>query len=242
MAFNDPMDLTFCSQLATQAESGVAIGASGKRLPIASMSTANNLLTLRALHLKTKATKTLEIGLATGGSALVFTQTHKDLGHSATRQHVAIDPCQRMHWIDSAGLESVRRAGLSDYLRFIEAPSVTALPSLLTEEARFDLIYVDGSHLFEDVFLDLFYSAQLLEPGGIIAFDDCTDPHIAKVMQFARTNMRHCLREFNLAAFHPRGKSWRYQAARMLGKTQILAFQRTVAPFAREWDSAFTNF
>jgi len=36
----------------------------------------------------------------------------------------------------------------------------------------FDFIYVDGSHLAKDVFIDAALSWNLLKPGGILAFDD----------------------------------------------------------------------
>lgn len=62
-----------------------------------------------AAALGVKASRTLEIGLAVGGSCLVFTQTRKDLGAIPERQHVAIDPFQRSNWIDEAGLLAIER-------------------------------------------------------------------------------------------------------------------------------------
>lgn len=40
------------------------------------------------------------------------------------------------------------------------------------EENSFDLIYVDGSHLRDDVWFDAIYSDKLLKIGGLIFFDD----------------------------------------------------------------------
>lgn len=37
---------------------------------------------------------------------------------------------------------------------------------------KFDFIYIDGSHSYEDVFYDLKHSLNLLEEGGIILLDD----------------------------------------------------------------------
>ena len=34
------------------------------------------------------------------------------------------------------------------------------------------MIYVDGSHNFEHVFIDAYYSVQLLDMGGVVLFDD----------------------------------------------------------------------
>lgn len=38
--------------------------------------------------------------------------------------------------------------------------------------ARFDLVYVDGSHRFADVVSDAFAGFDALKPGGIMIFDD----------------------------------------------------------------------
>ena len=37
---------------------------------------------------------------------------------------------------------------------------------------RFGLIYIDGSQEFDDFFVDAYLCARLLEPGGIMLFDD----------------------------------------------------------------------
>ena len=40
------------------------------------------------------------------------------------------------------------------------------------EKRYFDLIYIDGSHFFNDVLIDAIKSFELLKKGGIIIFDD----------------------------------------------------------------------
>jgi len=46
------------------------------------------------------------------------------------------------------------------------------LLELTSEETRFDLVYVDGSHLGLDVIVDASFAWQLLAPEGTIVFDD----------------------------------------------------------------------
>lgn len=46
------------------------------------------------------------------------------------------------------------------------------LPQLLDEEQKFDVIYVDGSHLSDDVLTDGMYAWRLLKQGGVVIFDD----------------------------------------------------------------------
>jgi len=58
-------------------------------------------------------------------------------------------------------------------LRKIKGLSGKVLAKMLAEnEPKFDLIYIDGSHLAADVFLDAALSYQLLRRGGVMIFDD----------------------------------------------------------------------
>ena len=46
----------------------------------------------------------------------------------------------------------------------------------LDKGERFDMIYIDGSHEFDEVFVDAYYSYRLLSPGGIMLLDDSPHP------------------------------------------------------------------
>ncbi|ASQ87045.1 class I SAM-dependent methyltransferase [Mycobacterium intracellulare] len=48
------------------------------------------------------------------------------------------------------------------------------LPQLLDEDQKFDLIYVDGSHFADDVLTDGIIAWRLLQPSGLMIFDDLT--------------------------------------------------------------------
>lgn len=50
--------------------------------------------------------------------------------------------------------------------------SLTMLPQLDSEGRRYDLIYVDGSHLADDVLRDAISAWRLLKSGGVMIFDD----------------------------------------------------------------------
>ena len=234
--------LSFCHVLEDIVRTGKLEGRSGKLHDVASLSSINNLLTIRNLLFALRPNRTLEIGLRSGGSALVFTQSHRDLGHAPSQQHTAVDPFQRSHWIDETGLIAVEKAGLAGYLDFREDYSCFALPQLAHENAAFQLIYVDGSHLIEDVLVDVYYSVRMLDKGGIILFDDSTDPHIAKVLSFIRKNMRHNLVEKDLMPFRSSEQSpWKYRVARFLGRAQLTGFEK-IGDAEREWNSSFSNF
>ena len=237
-------DFAFCPALADILDNGFAVGRSGKRLDLSSFSTITNLLTLRGLQMSLKPRRTMEVGFASGGSCLVFTQTHRDLGSPAEKQHVAIDPYQRSHWIDEAGLAAVEHADLTGYLDFVEDYSCDALPLLVRKNSpKFGIVYIDGSHLFEDVFVDLYYTVRLLDNDGVILFDDSSNRHVRKVLRFVRTNLTSSLSEIDLTPYRSvyHRSSVSYQIARSVGKVQLTGFRKK-GDATRSWDSPFRNF
>ena len=223
-------------------KAGSRTGRTGKRFEsLGSASTVNNLRTLRGLFDRVKPSATLEVGLAHGASALLFAACHQLLDNAPAGQHVAIDPMQSTVWDDS-GRISLEEAGADGFVTVRENTSALVLPQLLAEGTRFGLIYIDGSHLFEDVFVDFYFATRLLEPGGVIAFDDCSDRHVRKVIQFIDRNCGNGLRRVNTAAFR---HSWRQRVrlmvARYLKREQLVAYER-IGEVARSWNAEFRDF
>jgi predicted O-methyltransferase YrrM len=223
----------FCPVLDEMLATGTTVGASGKQFTgLQSNSTLNNLRFIQQTMRERKPRRTLEVGLAYGASTLVFCSEHHRLGHEAARQHTAIDPYQPYPLYDEAGVNAVKRAGLADFLDYKPEFSEFVLPRLLETHQRFEFIYIDGSHLFENVFLDAFYAARLLNDGGWMAMDDSSDPHIAKVNDFIRTNLSGAMKEISPGA--------RSSFAGLLGKRQLTVFERL--PYdgphpPRKWDT-----
>lgn len=50
--------------------------------------------------------------------------------------------------------------------------SSSVLPKLIDEEKMYNIIYIDGSHLYKDIVLDLNYSDVLLKNSGVLIIDD----------------------------------------------------------------------
>jgi hypothetical protein len=104
------------------------------------------------------------------------------------------------------------------------------------------MIYVDGSHLFEDVFVDGYFVVRLLREGGVVAFDDSTNQNIAKVLRLLRSSLYGCFEELDLSRYQADGRGGLiYQLARRLGRVQLTAFRR-VGDVAREWSAPFHPF
>lgn len=187
-------------------------------------STENNIHVLRELIREKKAAQTLEIGLANGASALAILASLKDFV-VGDYQHAAIDPFQRITY-KSVGLSAVQTAGFQDHFRFLGDFSSKALPRLLESGDQFDLIYVDGSHSYDNVFIDYYYGVRLLEKDGVILFDDCTTKDVGKVVRYVATKQKHVLRELNLNPFRNPNRSWKSKLGNILGRSQIRAFEK----------------
>jgi predicted O-methyltransferase YrrM len=67
-------------------------------------------------------------------------------------------------------LQNVKRTGACEKVQSIKARSQDAL-RLLTKET-YDIIYIDGSHVTQDVMIDAVLAFDLLKPGGLMIFDD----------------------------------------------------------------------
>ncbi len=123
--------------------------------------------------LEGRAARTLEVGSFEGLSTCYFLWRLSDL---------------RMTCVDtfegSSGLPSGEREGLEDAfdrnvelvdasrVRKLRGDSRRILLDLADEHARFDFVYVDGSHRGLDVLVDAALSWPLLEVGGVVVFDD----------------------------------------------------------------------
>jgi predicted O-methyltransferase YrrM len=235
------MDLSFCPVLDEMIRTQRTVGQTGRVFEElgGALSTVNNLIVLRALMLERRPVRTLEIGLGHGGSALALAASHRDLGHEPAGQHTVVDPFQA-EW-DNAALAAFNRAGLDGYLDFRSELSATTLPALTAQRAAFGLIYVDGSHLFEDVFVDAYFGFRLLSNDGLILFDDSSIDHVARVLSFVTANWSGWTEEVDLSRYRADGGSLRYQVGKRLGKIQLRCFRRTGTD-TRAWDVPLRPF
>ena len=79
-------------------------------------------------------------------------------------EHVIIDAYQ--HRFLNAGWEAITAAGLSSRCTFIAERSQLALPRLVADGLVADAAFVDGSHIFHKVFVDLYFLRELFVPVG----------------------------------------------------------------------------
>jgi predicted O-methyltransferase YrrM len=129
----------------------------------------------------------IEIGLAYGSSALAIGEALLR-GDPAGVSHVMIDPYQETSYA-SVGWEAVRAAGLAATSLLITEPSSRALPRLASEGFTADAAFVDGSHRFHEVFVDLYYLRWLVRPGGLVILDDTEWPSVAAAVRYFDLNL-----------------------------------------------------
>lgn len=76
---------------------------------------------------------------------------------------------------------NIEFSGKGDQIIQYRDLSKNVLPQL---DIKFDIIYIDGSHLFEDVLIDIEYSYKIIKNNGLILIDDygSSTPDISKAV------------------------------------------------------------
>jgi predicted O-methyltransferase YrrM len=139
---------------------------------------------LRDLLLAEGARVVIEIGLAYGSSALAIAEALVSGSRGAV--HLIIDAYQdRFH---DVGWNAIIAAGLSDVCSLLRERSQLALPGLIADGLGVDAAFVDGSHAFHNVFVDLFFLGELVRPGGLVVLDDWQWPSIATAARYFEIN------------------------------------------------------
>jgi len=116
--------------------------------------------------------RVLEIGTQTGASAIAMGLACRDNGVEA--DITCVDPFYPTGDNEggaslAAWYANVHASGLKSGIQLLLTTSQAILPEL---DRRFDLAFVDGSHLYEDVRADMLMSLALLRPGGYLIAHD----------------------------------------------------------------------
>jgi predicted O-methyltransferase YrrM len=144
--------------------------------------------------------KCLEIGMANGLSGLYICQALKENKEKVINKDkeaylVSMDPFQKEQW-DNAAINHIKSAGLSNFSIYVKEKSYNGMPKILNqlnnEEIQpFDLIFIDGMHLFDYTLIDFFYADLLLRKGGVIVLDDIKHPNVKACLNYIKTNYAH---------------------------------------------------
>ena len=85
-----------------------------------------------------------------------------------SERHVAISPFAEEHgaigkWLEGHGISS-------HTIEFVAGSSEAELPEMAL--SALDFVLIDGNHAFPAPFIDWFYTADALRPGGVVIIDD----------------------------------------------------------------------
>lgn len=69
-------------------------------------------------------------------------------------------------------LKNIVESGYCDKVKIIQELSDKALPQLISQHNKYDLIFIDGNHVAPYVLMDSVMSWPMLKVGGYIVFDD----------------------------------------------------------------------
>lgn len=130
--------------------------------------------------------KILEVGMANGTSALYMCQALHD-SNKKDGSLTSIDPNQSTQW-KNVGITQIERASLDNYHNLIQNTSDIAMANLLEEKEKFDMIFIDGMHLFDYTLLDIYYAVKLVKINGIIVIDDIRHSGVKDAIQYVKKN------------------------------------------------------
>jgi predicted O-methyltransferase YrrM len=150
-------------------------------LPAADCDILRDILVAEGAH------AVIEVGLAYGSSALAIGEALCSSGMPNV-SHTVIDPFQATAY-DNVGWELLIAAGLADHTTLIAEASSTVLARLAVEGFTADAAFVDGSHRFHEVFVDLYFLRKLVRPGGLIILDDAAWASVAAALRYFDLNL-----------------------------------------------------
>jgi predicted O-methyltransferase YrrM len=140
---------------------------------------------LRDILVAENAQAVLEIGLAYGSSALAIAEALVAQGTNGAT-HRIIDAFQDQ--FHDAGWNAIVATGLTSVCSLLRDRSQLALPRLVADGVVVDAAFVDGSHIFHNVFVDLYFLRELVRPGGLVVLDDCQWPSVATAVSYFEVN------------------------------------------------------
>jgi predicted O-methyltransferase YrrM len=118
--------------------------------------------------MREQAAAILEIGSLEGRSAIFWLEY---LPRAAVTCVDTFQGTTKFH-DDVEGRFDRNTAAYGPRIRKIKSRSDYALVKLSAEQTRFDMIYIDGSHLRDDVMVDCLLAWPMLRSGGLMMLDD----------------------------------------------------------------------
>lgn len=165
----------------------------------------------------------LEIGSWAGGSTITWVKAFIELGFPVTIDCVdqwqpyfdlsrenadnyrQMNEAAASREIYALFQHNLRAAGINDCVTVRHGSSKEILPKL--NEKSYHLIYIDGSHLYQDVLLDIREAKRLIRDGGIICGDDleiqANELPAQELLQAVKSGLDSVSSSSGKQSFHP---------------------------------------
>jgi len=147
---------------------------------------------LGAIDYSNNPIKILEIGAHEGRSSVFFSDflVHKDSSLTCIDPFLPEDTTSP---VNSNTFElykyNIKLTGKESQINLQKDYSFNVLTKMYIENQKFDYILIDGSHLTKDVIQDAILSFEILNPGGIIFFDDYLGGDDVNSIKFPKTGI-----------------------------------------------------
>jgi predicted O-methyltransferase YrrM len=145
-----------------------------------------------------KPSSCLEIGYAYGVSARIIAKL-MEVG-----KLYSVDPFVKELILDRDRGIKTFDSSPNVVFSLLEQESAIALPSFLQAGSAFDFIFIDGSHLFAEKFIDVYWSNRLIAKGGYVAIHDSWLPQTMQINSYIKNNFgtwRLLFRSFTLSIY-----------------------------------------
>jgi hypothetical protein len=101
--------------------------------------------------------------------------------------HIAIDPFELEEW-KGIGLMEVKEVKMEDSFEFIPEWSHPALAKLADKKLTFDVMFIDGAHLYDIAFGDFVLADALCPKQGYILLHDTWMGSVQRIISFIQKN------------------------------------------------------
>jgi predicted O-methyltransferase YrrM len=184
------------------------------------ISEAEALILMKAVT-DSKASVTLETGVAFGASCVAICYAKKDFV-AGKKIHYGVDPNQSTEYANAA-IVSLEKEKLQNDFEILEGPSHLMLPRLIKENVKLDFAFVDGWHTFDYTLIDFFLIDKMLRPGGMVAFHDMHSLSKQKVLRYILTHRKYkVMKEYKVKGNESRMSTIKFFLWRLFRKPQLL--------------------
>jgi hypothetical protein len=127
----------------------------------------------------------LEVGFCNGVSAAILSQM------SAKGIYYSIDPYYKEFFKSEETPEEFVQRKANRRLVLIEEESAVALPTLFLGGFKPSFIFIDGSHIFDAKFVDVYWANRLADTNCLVAIHDPWLPQTMQILSYVESNYLH---------------------------------------------------